>query len=353
MSWDVIFYDRTKETINAFYQTIPSILLNYYNSVQSQFALICHTNKETCAFPISVLDFTMLRTNIWKKRYVAEVIVYGKDHFFDPFSMTLGEIDLSPIFEGYEIMYQQITKEAKKYIGKVSKYDVSGYMIAKAAEFYKIFIYFMRRHITELIALPEFSLLPFAKEFEINCGEYAAYTETIYKSRADKVEAEELKNLHTLSACNFMEFRGMDFAGEILENLDLRYSDFSFCNFEKTSFCFSNLDFSRFMKVNASHADFSDTILNGSNFTESLLNNARFLGIDNQSYYSEEECGLPFKKEYEINFRKTDLRGAEFKYSDLSNVDFTEALMLGVKMDELSFKTAPLCEKQRQEIVKI
>lgn len=333
--------------LSEFYNGFEADYSSYLDVFRRNFLEICGGISQKCDFPISVLDITMLRTNIVKQNYTAEVIAYGKEHYFDENSSTVGEIDISPVYKAYDGLYEAIVKESRKYPLTASVYDAQAYMLSICSEFYKAVSYMLRRNIYEWKDTKEFQSIPFAEDFEVNCGEYASYTDTIFIRHNTKNAMEERNRLASGENCNFADFTQLDLSGEEYEAADFRYSDFSGSSMDNCSFQGSMLDFSYLREVSAKNADFTDCVLNGSDFTKARLTGAVFDTVENEAY--EEEL-VPFRLENRTSFRGADLRKAVFMYCDLSNVDFAEADLRETRFDKKSLETAVLTPLQRKEI---
>lgn len=342
------FQDISNEYLLNFYNRFEYMYPSFAESMRKELLDICGGVRARCGFPVSVMDITMLRTNIAAGHYAAEVLVYGGEHFFDADSMTAGEIDISPVFRSYEELGKRILKECRKYPLKASVYDARAYMLSLCADFYKTVTYTLRKNIYEWKETEEFRAVPFSRDFEINCGEYAAYTETVYIRRRSKDAEEERKWLASGENCCFADFTGLDLAGGVYKKTDLRYSDFSGGILKGCSFRYCQLDFSYLRGVSAQGAVFGACTLNGTDFTGADLRGAVFDDVDNNAFY-EVDKPLLFM-EYRLSFCNADLRGARFSGTYLANVDFTGADLTGARLDEPGLASARLTREQKDKL---
>lgn len=131
-------------------------------------------------------------------------------------------------------------------------------------------------------------------------------------------------------------FKGINFTHNGLELADYEYCNFINCDF-------SNLDLSEisFSECEFEDCNLSSVILNSTSFKEVIFKNCKLLGMQfdkcNPMLFSIDfdDCQLNLSSFYDM-----ELKNTKFKRCALHEVDFVEADLTGLKLEQCDLKDA-------------
>ncbi len=156
--------------------------------------------------------------------------------------------------------------------------------------------------------------------------------ETAFKATVDSMgDISEILDSINIKTKELQKRVGMDFSKS-----NLKVSDFTNVNLEKSRFDYSNLKFSDFANSDLSQASFKSCNLKGSNFSNSKLISSIF----NSS--SLEDVNFDYADFTDAKLNKSAFKGAFFKENrfentDFSYSDFTDVIFDNQKFNNVSF----------------
>ena len=300
---------------------------------------------------ISYLEYTLLYTNILQKKEIAEVRIYNDQWYFDNGQCIVGNFDFSDLFIKYNELCSMLMSYRKKFANEVSTQEVKSFLISCIRPFYCYIISIFRYSILPCIEKEPFLSIRRTEKFEINIGEYMAYTEAIYKEnqKRNSIEALAWFSLRREFEYAFEDFSGLDFSKADLSEIDLRYSDLRYAKLIRTDFQDSLLFGTRFCYADMRDADLRYCLIHEADFTGANLENAKFIATD--AY-----AGVPNKSKWvvtgyqRVSFRQANLTNADFRRTGIRDADFTDAIMDGAVFLESQLERFELSEKQIQSI---
>lgn len=119
------------------------------------------------------------------------------------------------------------------------------------------------------------------------------------------------------------------------EGANLKGASFMSANLASPFFSGVDLTNSNFQFANVSNADFSNSNLTGSDFTGAKLYKADFRGATFAAFKIYDRSGKSnFKTKRAVSFYKADLREANLRGTDLSEVDLRQAVLTGALIDD-------------------
>ncbi|MDE6887910.1 MAG: pentapeptide repeat-containing protein [Eubacterium sp.] len=322
---------------------------------QTHFRQLCETlvklQQDGSLGAISYLEYTLLFTNLVHENATAEVRVYNDDWYFDAGQQAVGSFDLSFLFTKYQELWKDLMSCRKRFGGAVTAHETIACLLSYASQFYKYVVSAFRFSILPCIEAEPFISVRRADEFEINIGEYMAYTEAIYKECKNRTAQKTLEwfAMREEYEYTFEDFTGLDLSGADLSEIDLRYADLRRTTLTGTDFQDAMLYGTRFCSASMQGADLRYCQLHESDFTDADLTNARFS-------YASGYRGVPDHTNWSItgyrsiSFRNANLTNADFCKTRIHDADFTGAVMTGAKIDRKRLETFALSPQQRQAI---
>lgn len=284
---------------------------------------------------ISYLEYTLLYTNLLQKNETAEVRVYNDNWYFDGGQRIIGNFDFSYLFIKYRELWTELFSARKRFAGAVASHEIKSFLLSCARSFYRYVIAVCRFSILPCIESESFLSIRRTDEFEINIGEYMAYTEAIYKENRERTSKDALDwfSLRLEFEYAFEDFTELDFSGSDLSEIDLRYSDLRRSRLVHTDFqipCFLApgsvmLTWRALTCVTAIHeADFA-----GANLTNTRFTSAKsYAGISS----GRTEWKIPGYRR--VSFRNANLTNADFRKAKIRDADFAGATMDGTLFEK-------------------
>lgn len=312
---------------------------------------ICRLQKKNEIGEISYLEYTFLHTNLIQKNETAEVRVYNKDWYFDPAQRAVGSFDYSFVFTKYRELWNELMTSRKRFAGAVTAQETISFLLTCASIYYRYVASIFRYSILPCVETEPFLSVRRADEFEINVGEYMAYTEAVYKENHTRTSADALDwfRLREEFVYAFEDFSGLDFSGADLSEIDLRYADLRRADLTGTDFQDSLLYGTRFCHASLRGADLRYCQIHEADFSGADLTDAR---LNTTTGYQ----GVPDKENWTltgfrpINFRNANLTRADFCRSKIRDADFTGAVMDGTRMNRRQLEQFTLSFQQKQAI---
>ena len=357
---DKDFLEQAKEMLNAelfkldefFFENFPGFSAKFKENFQQVCESITKLQNDNKLDEIAYLDYTMLRANIINKDYVAEVFVYGENWFLCENQCAVGRFDISFIFKYFDELWKKLLFKGSRYIGTVKANEVNEFMMDVAPKFYSYLASLYRFSILDCIDKDYFIKIKKYPQFEINAGEYMAFTEAVYKENSEKNREKCIewfaKRLDP-DYC-FEDFSGLDFSGLDFCNTNFNRSDFRNALLKNTNFTEADLVGARFCGADLENACFASACLHESDFSGANLRNCEF----SNSFASlgrlyDVDWILP--SYFGINFRKADLRNADFRGAELEDADFTGAIMDSAKFDVNAKESLKLTSEQLKTVL--
>lgn len=312
---------------------------------------VCRLQAEKEIGEISYLEYTFLFTNLIQKKEIAEVRIYNDDWYFDAGQRVVGSFEYSFVFTKYRELWNEIMSSRKRFAGAVTAQEAISFLLTCASVFYRYVASIFRYSILPCVEAEPFLSMQRADEFEVNVGEYMAYTEAVYKENRARTSADALDwfLLREEFAYAFEDFSGLDFSGADLSEIDLRYSDLRRTALDGTDFQDSLLYGTRFCNASLRGADLRYCQIHEADFSGADLTDARFCAAKGYR-------GVPDTENWTltgfrpINFQNANLTRADFCRTKIRDADFTGAVMDGTKIDRRSLDAFALSPEQLRAI---
>ena len=326
----------------------------YIPIFQNHFKNICEAviklQKNDALGEISYLEYTLLFTNLIHGKEIAEVRVYDDNWYFDPRQHAVGSFDFSFLFVKYRELWTELMSSRKRF-SKVTAQDTVSFLLSCASQFYKYIVSAFRFSILGCVDTESFLSMRRANEFEINVGEYMAYTEAIYKENRLRNSKDVLDwfAMREEYEYAFEDFTGLDFTGADLSEIDLRYSDLRRTTLVGTNFQDAMLFGTRFSYADLRGADLRYCQLHESDFTGADLTNAQFTAA--RAYRGVPDYSQWIITGYRsVSFKNANLTNADFTRTRIRDADFTGAVMNGTLMERNQTEHFSLSAQQKKEV---
>lgn len=329
---------------------IPAI----QDSLNQSFQTVVALQKNGRLGEISYLEYTFLYTNLINQKDAAQMRVYDDNWYFDPYQRVIGEFDYSLLFTKYWELWTQLLSGRKRSAKAATAKETISFLLSCASQFYKYIAAAVYFSILPCISEDPFQSILRADEFEINVGEYMAYTKAVYKENRNRSLKATLDwfALREEYDYAFEAFCGLDFSGADLSEIDLRYADLRHAAFKNTDFEDSLLYGARFCHANLQGANFCYSQIHEADFTGADLANARFCRA--YAYRGAPDPVHWLNVGYRsVNFHAANLTNADFTHASIYDADFTGANMTGAKLDRAQLERFALSFEQKQSVTVI
>ena len=330
---------------------------DYASIFQKHFLGICenitHLQQSGTLGEIAYLEYTLLYTNLLQKKETAEVRAYNGNWYLDNNQLTAGEFDFSPLFIKYRELWTDLFAARKRFAGAVASHEIKSFLLSCARSFYRYVIAVCRFSILPCIESELFQSINRTEKFEINIGEYMAYTEAVYKEDQTRTSMDALDwlSLHLEYEYAFEDFSELDFSKADLSGIDLRYSDLRRCQLKGTDFQDSMLSGARFCHASMEDADLRNCLMHEADFTGANLANARFTAARSHAGIAPEQSSWKSPGYRPVSFRNANLTNADFRNTNIKNADFTGALMAGALFQQKQLGRFKFSEEQMRDIL--
>lgn len=276
-------------------------------------------------YPIRVLQFQMMRSDIYQAHSPITVCGYNGDWYGDE-ERTEYQIAADYLYEPFGELEEKLKKEISVYMGAITEYDIKNLV----CEFFLECFTDMADGVLEKFYLfDEWAKeegLSFEIPYRILWGEYRGRAKTIfYQGKPGKgkeeiqKELEEAKEKEAHLFCSWVESHVTDFTlkQENFAHLNMKNSRLS-----RVAFCECMFARAMFQKSFLEWCSFENSIFNGCNFTRLQAYQLDFSGAQ------IENC----------SFEESELRKGKFEKALLTDVVFTEG-----SLSDCSFRNAVLC----------
>ncbi|MCL2151783.1 MAG: pentapeptide repeat-containing protein [Oscillospiraceae bacterium] len=277
---------------------------------------------------ISYLEYIMLYTNFINRQYVAEIFVFNNKSYLDKSQSCIAKYDVSFLFSYFDKLWDDLLNLKRRYLGKVSWYDVTSFMLNTLPDFFSYLAVIIRHAIAECADNCLLTNIGKEERFAINVGDYMAKTETVYEERKNKdakvLSAWFSKRLY--STYTFGDYSNLDFSGRVFMFTDFRFARFNSSNLYGTNFEGSSLIGTIFRNANMDSGIFDHCLIYEADFSNTTLKNASFRN-------AKTKVGVLHEGEWDFvgflptNFRYANLTGADFNGANLTGADFTGAVL--------------------------
>ncbi|MDE7312408.1 MAG: pentapeptide repeat-containing protein [Eubacterium sp.] len=328
---------------------------DYIPMIQAHFLNMCEVirtmqkNKELGE--LSYLEYTLLFTSLVHGNDTAQVRVYDKNWYFDPKQRAIGSFGLSFFFVKYRELWTELLSQRKRFAGAVTAQETIAFLLSCAAAFYQYIAAAFRFSILPCVESEPFLSIQRANTFEINVGEYMAFTEAVYKENRTRSSQKTLDwfSLRLEFAYAYEDFCGLDFSNADLSEIDLRYAGMCHTLLQGTDFQDALLYGTRFCNAVLRDADFRYCQLYEADFTGADLTNARFRAAEGYRGVPD-NAGWLFPGYRSISFRNANLSHADFQRTKIRDADFTGAIMDGTMMERKTAERFALSDSQRRSL---
>lgn len=348
---ETYFEPTLNETLNKLEYDFQTNFEKYKLEFIENFKEFCSIVKEEFLnLEIAYISYNLMLTNILNHKYKYNIYVYDSNWYLGiQKDIKILEYDVTFIYKYFEEMWLKLLKERKSYIFKINDTDVNNLMIMIIDKFHYYVVSLMRNSIVELTETKEFINLNKYNEINIHTGKFYDEFDIVYIekkgkniikikkeiNKSEKYINRDLMNLEIINIdFNVYDLRGTDFRNSRIIDVNLEYkmltgAKFKNCEIINTSFKSSFL----------SEVNFENANLSGNNLTSIYI----YKGKNNSLL----DIGF-----LEANFKNTNLTNVDFTGSILENIDFTESILNNTIFDSCKLTNCKFTKKQL-ELIKL
>ena len=317
-------------------------------------------------YPIRVLQFQIMRTDLYQQKYQIEVCGYNKKWYLDE-ERTTAYVDVTYLFEPFQKLKMELEEESSVYMGAVSSYDINNLVN-------EFFITCFNRSATQMresfFLFDEWLLQnqrTYRKPYRVLWGEYRGRTDILYLQDEYGKEAKDL-----LKVCEHDKKEGHQFICFVQSNLKdmkLEKEKFAYLNMKKSNMQeveFDNCQFgeSMFQESVMDWCSYANSTFYGCNFSNingyqiafpnAVITNSSFEGMKLRrgNFQGAKLVAVDFSKSNlnECNFRNTTLSMVDLRADNLEGIDLTDAKLEEVYIHEKDMELLHLTEEQKEHV---
>jgi hypothetical protein len=279
-----------KEYVEKFCEDLQQhhtkVLEVIHNAIKDLRQKIEEEGKEEVAY----FQFSLLRMDILEKKYTVLLHAYNGMWYLDEAPICVS-FQLDFLFDAINQLRQKLTLEAKKYVGKINRYDAEHLAVEEAFNYSSILAHSLRFVFQHMEQNEDFMAIPKTKKWSVKWGEYKDKSELLLqRDREEKEEnawqdaLEQVEQKEDILVYSY-------WYKETIPESSCSGLQLLFMGFEESTL--SGVDFSEAVMLGA---QFKNCIIRGCQFTKASLTGADFRGST-----FEEAC-----------FEEADLTGAIF-----------------------------------------
>ncbi len=274
-------------------------------------------------YPIRILQFQIMRTDLYQKKYRIEVCGYNKKWYLDE-ERTTAYVDIEFLFEPFKELAAVLEEDLLKYMGAVSQYDIDNIVN-------EFFISCYNRSATgirkDFLLFDEWLIQhkkSYRKPYRVMWGDYRGRADVLFCQDKPGKTSDEL-----CTACEEDKKDGhlfFSFVDSDLKDITLTEERFAYLNMKR----------SKLKKVNFEKCEFGECL-----FMESIMDWCSY--ADNCFY----GCNFNNVKGYQLEFAGASIRNSVFTGMELRKGNFQRAELVAVdfkdcSLEECSFRDATL-----------
>lgn len=311
-------FETKKESVERAYKQI--LEKKQFHLVEEMLDAVLRLKKY---YPIRVLQFQMMRTDLYQQKYQIEVCGYNKNWYLDE-ERTTAYVDVAYLFEPFERLIEELEEESYCYMGAVSLYDINNLVNEWFMNCFNRSATQIREHFFLFDEWLVKNQLSFRKPYRVLWGEYRGRTDILYLQ--DKL-GKEKKDF--IKECEHDKKEGHQFICFTQSNLkDMKL--------QEEKFAYLNMKKSKLEEVSFEHCQFGESM-----FQESVMD---WCSYDNSTFYG---CNFSKIQGYQVGFRNAVIMNSSFEGSKARRGDFQGAKLVAVdfsksNLNECSFKNATL-----------
>lgn len=330
------------------------------------FQQLCRTIKQKQAAgekgKIGYITYSMLRTEILEGRHRYLVEATDNRWFLDD-HVCEAEYDASWAFRFLDEFERSLEQARKVYMNVITQADLETIKLQEALNYHQYVIRFIRYAMSYAVALPEYTEMEKAEEFEIRVGEYFDRSEIVYKEDTREKEASEIaewleeKEPHVYS---YEVFTQLDLSHGKYDGIDLRYANLMQSKLSYAALRTCILVGANFEACQLEGVDMSHSVLYEANFSQSNLTGAILWGVQGAAGWLDDSTWT-MPGFAGVTFAGANLTGTDFRGANLAGAIFTGAILSGTifegaNLDQAVFslkdrEILPLTSAQRESII--
>lgn len=317
-------------------------------------------------YPIRVLQFQLMRTDLYQQKYQIEVCGYNKNWYLDT-QRTTAYVDIAYLFQPFQQLKEMLKEESNRYMGAVSSYDINNLVN-------EFFITCFNRSATQIredfFLFDEWLALnqrAYRKPYRVLWGEYRGKTDILYLQDELGKESKDF-----IKVCEHDKKEGHQFVCFVQSNLKdmkLEKEKFAYLNMKKSNMQeveFDNCQFgeSMFQDSVMDWCSYEDSVFYGCNFSRiegyqiSFLNanivNSSFEGMKLRkgNFEGAKLTAVDFSESNlaECNFKNATLSMVDLRAEHLEGIDLTDAKLEEVYIHEKDMELLHLSEEQKEHV---
>ncbi|HEY2492973.1 MAG TPA: pentapeptide repeat-containing protein [Paenibacillus sp.] len=312
--------------------------------------LINNIQQNQAKDPIGYIHYSMLRTSMLEGNAHYLIEAYSSKWYWDDVE-CLSYYDAGWAYQSLESMTNTLEMTRKKYMNLIDNSDIQRMILQNLGYYNQFVIALARSSLSQAVKLTEYQQINKTDCLRVRIGEFKDYSEDVHvDDRTQKDERSirrQLKSRTTDLGCAYKSFTGIQLYDEMMDDIDLRYTDFSRSNLQGSKFTNCLLTGTQWNGCQLRHVDFSFSQLCDADFRDCDLEGARFVHIDSRGIQDKllQVPGL-----IGLNFENANLEDVDFSYAELEGANFHNAIMKNTTILKENLNKLNLSEVQIESI---
>ncbi|MCE5286142.1 MAG: pentapeptide repeat-containing protein [Pelosinus sp.] len=330
LALDKYFHDNLRQLVDD----CANALLTYFKYIQKEQQ---QGRKEKIAYIFA----SFLYTSLAEGKGVYRLDAYDENWFFDLAECT-AEYDALWAYEYLHSLCAKLQEKSKKYVGKVTRYDIDLLKRLEAAKFSVYVDAIAREAVKIAVKSPEFAAVDKEAVLEIFIGEYKDQCRMLYRydlrSKDSAVLTKKISEKISTDF-NFAVWENLIFEDLTFGEADLRYVRFYGSTLKNVVFDQAMLWGFDAASTTIEDSRFIDNEMPSADFSRAQLLRCQFWGVDGES------CGLT--RDPYIGA----MLPAGFKQAQLTETEFNDCLINEVSFAEAVFSGCSFCRSELKKTI--
>lgn len=342
--------DNLSDLEMYFRQNRTVLVEQYIESFREICILIKNAQQNQAKDAIAYIHYSMLRTSMLESTVDYLIEAYSSKWYWDDVE-SLAYYDASWAYQSLDSMMKLLETTRKKYMNLIEKSDIQRMILENIGYYHQFVIALARISIPQAIQLTEYQQILKTDCLRIRIGEFKDYSEDVHvddrTAKDERSIRRQLMDRAVDMACTYKSFTGIQLHEEIIDDMDLRYSDFSRSHLEGSKFTNCILIGTRWIGCQLQRVDFSYSQLCDADFRDCDLFGASFVHTDSRGIQDDllKSPGL-----IGLNFENANLENADLSDAMLEGANFHHAVMKNTIISAEYLNRLKLTETQIQSI---
>ncbi|MGG3504897.1 hypothetical protein ABES58_05365 [Paenibacillus lautus] len=171
--------EQYKRAMEHLIQNKQQVIDEYVEAFQNLCLDIKQNQRLNPAIKVSYIQYSLLFSHVLLKKAPYRLEAFDEDYYL---GNVISEADYNPtwLFEPLHAFYEEIQREAKKYILRVTPIEVERIFLIELKKYEEVIKFLAKEAIETLVDTEEYQNLPYGEEIQFRIGEYRGTTDILF-----------------------------------------------------------------------------------------------------------------------------------------------------------------------------